>query len=96
MKINPTGGPNFISGNYRSNKIDAYKKSQPVSSNDEATLSADALSFSKVFSEVKKSPVTQSPDELARIADIKAQVKAGIYQVDSDKIAESILGDLYG
>lgn len=96
MKINPTGNTNFISGNYRAGKMDAYKKSQSPASLDEAALSEEAVSFSKIFAQVKDAANTRSAADMERIADIKAKVQDGTYYVDSEDIAESILGDLFG
>ena len=96
MKINPAGGPGYIPGSYRVSHIDAYRKSAGLQKRDEAVLSEEAISFSKVFAEVKQTANIRSSEELTHIAELKAQVEAGTYRIDSDKIAESILGDLYG
>lgn len=94
MKINPMGNAGYISGNNRTGKVDAYKKSQLTPGSDEAVLSEEAVSFSKIFAQAKES--VRSPEDQDRIADIKAQIQAGTYNVDSQDVAESILGDLFG
>lgn len=96
MKINPIGGPDYIQGNSRSRKIDAYRASQLPPSRDEATLSEDAISFSKVFTEAKQAMGPEGTDRPDRVAELKVQVAEGTYHIDSEQIAESILGDLYG
>lgn len=96
MKINSSPALSYIAGTqYNNQKAAAYKKAQG-SGSDELVLSKDALSFSKVYSSVREAAKTRSPEELDRIADIKARVQNGSYRVDSDKIAESLLLSLYG
>lgn len=96
MKINPIGGPGYIPGNNRARKIDAYRASALPPTRDEAALSEDAISFSKVFTEAKQALGAEAESRADRVASLKARVEDGTYRVDSDKIAESILGDLYG
>ena len=96
MKINPTGNPNFIQNSYRAGKVDAYKKSAALPGRDEAALSEEAISFSRVFSEVREAVApARGEAESGRIAALKAQVEAGTYRIDSEKLAESIIGDLF-
>lgn len=96
MKINPVGNIGPINGSQRISKLDLYKNSQSVSRSDRAELSDEAISFSKAFASAKAAAGAESPDKASRIEEIKKQVNDGTYRVDSDKIAESILGDLYG
>lgn len=97
MKINPTGAPNYISGNYRAGKADVYKKSQTMPPSDQASLSDEAISFSKAFARVRQdSAAGRSDQELERIAQITRQVKDGSYNVKADDVAESILANLLG
>lgn len=94
MKINPTGNANFITGNYRPGKVSAYTQTRAASRSDEALLSDEALSFSKVFAQTKEAVKAEESGRAERISEIKAQVQSGTYRVDSDKIADSILGFL--
>ena len=96
MKINPTGTSNYITGARRVGNIgDAYKELSPLSSGDELAVSADALSFSKVFAAVKETNLAASVSLPARVSDIAARISDGSYHVDSEELAASILGDLY-
>jgi negative regulator of flagellin synthesis FlgM len=94
MKINPAGGTGYIGGGYRAAKIGLYKNNIPAMGGDEAQLSSNALSFSKAMASAR-AEASSSADNLARIEEIRQQVQAGTYRVDSDKIADSILGSLY-
>lgn len=96
MKISGPGSPNFISGNYRNAKVNAYTQSQSVSGSDKATLSEEAVTFSKIYSEVKESVNMRSAEDLARIAEIKERVQSGTYNVSSADIADSVIQELYG
>lgn len=92
MKINPTGNINPVQGGYRAGKLEAYGKTQSFFRSDEASLSQEAVVFSKVMSSIRESAESASPEEASRIALIKGQVQTGEYRVGSDKIADSILG----
>lgn len=96
MKINGPGNTNFIADNYRARQIDAYKKSAGVPARDEAALSSEAISFSKVFTEAREALNLRGASDPSRIADIKERVQAGTYRVNSEDIADSILKDLFG
>lgn len=97
MKINPAGIPNYVTGKRRINSFDkAYTKTSGFPSGDELTLSADVLSFSKVFAAVKETYPAASASEPARVSDIASRIADRSYFVDSETIASSILGDMYG
>lgn len=83
---------NLIPGSYRA-KANAYKQSVGLG-RDEAVLSEEALSFSKIFSEFREAAGAANAGQPERVADIRAQLQAGTYKVDSEKIAESLLGIL--
>jgi len=95
MKINPIINPNILR---------SYQAAKPVretnnvaSTRDEVTFSPEALSFSKVLSEVKKESLElRSPEERAHIADIKEAVEKGEYNVSSEDIADRILSSILG
>ena len=95
MKINPTGAPNFIAWKRKLGNIGeaaATSSSFPVS--DELSVSADMLSFAKVFAAVKESNLASSASEPSRVSDIAARIADGSYLVDSKTLASSILGDI--
>ena len=85
MKINPIANPNILRS-YQATRI-SPEKTKINSGRDEVTFSAEALSFSKIMSEIE----FRTPEERARIADITNAVRQGEYRIDSDKIAEKIL-----
>ena len=96
MKINPTGASNYIAGARRTGNIfDAYNVLSDLPSGDELAVSADALSFSKVFAAVKEANLAASASLPSRISDIASQIADGSYHVGSEELAASILGDLY-
>lgn len=97
MKINstPSGNANFINGSYRAAKVSAYKTEQRMPGSDEALLSNEAVSFSRIFAEAREAADVRSPEELFRVADIKQQVQSGTYNVDSGEVADSILGSIF-
>ena len=97
MKINPTGAPNYIAGGRRvCSTYEAQTKDSGFSSGDELTMSADVLSFSRVFAAVKEANLAASASEPTRVSDIASRIADGSYLVDSEAIAASILGDTYG
>lgn len=96
MKINPIGNTGPVSSSYRTNKVSAYMNTQSTMRADEATLSDEAISFSKIFAEAREAASVREEDNAARIAELKQQVQDGTYSVDSGALADSILGDLFG
>jgi len=85
MKINPIANPNILRS-YQATKISPEKK-KVLNGRDEVTFSEEALSFSKVMSEIE----FRTQEEKARIAEITNAVRQGEYRIDSDKIADKIL-----
>jgi anti-sigma28 factor (negative regulator of flagellin synthesis) len=64
----------------------------PSSGMDKTELTDDAKTFSTALKSVKESLETRTPDETARLNQIAAQVKNGIYTVPGYKVAEKIMG----
>ena len=85
MKINPIANPNILRS-YQSAKMAPAKSGVP-SGRDEVTFSKEAISFSKVMTEVE----FRTQEERAHIANIANAVRQGEYKVESDKIADKIL-----
>ena len=85
MKINPIANPNILRS-YQATKI-SPEKTKVLNGRDEVTFSEEALSFSKVMSEIE----FRTQEEKARIAEITNAVRQGEYRIDSDKIADKIL-----
>ena len=89
MKINPIKTPGILR-TYQAAKP-VQEKSKVASGRDEVTFSDEALSFSKAMTKAKGTLEVRTPEEKARIAEIKAAVRQGTYKVDSEKVAEKIL-----
>ena len=94
MKINPIINPNILRSYQATKPVKDATKS--ASSRDEVTFSAEALSFSKALSEAKEAHEMRTPEEKARIAEIKEAVNKGEYHVDSEDIADKILSSIIG
>jgi negative regulator of flagellin synthesis FlgM len=94
MKINPINNPNILRS-YQATKP-VRETSKQTSGRDEVTFSAEALSFSKALTEAKEALELRTPDEKARIAEIKDAVSKGEYRVDSEDIADRILSSIIG
>ena len=89
MKINPIINPDILRTYQTSGS--ARGKTEVASKRDEVTFSDEALSFSRAMTEAKDALELRTPEEKARIADIKTAVRQGTYRVDSGKVAEKIL-----
>lgn len=97
MKINPTGVPNYISGKQRSKYIDF--EASPLSSfptDDAISLSEDAMSFAKVLAAARETYSANAAGSAERVSSLREQIAAGTYRIDSETIAGSIIGELYG
>lgn len=95
MKIGPLSNPNFLSG-YQVNRSVPGRSTSAPGKVDEASFSEEAISFSKLFTELKDTVDARSDEELQRIAELRGQVRGGTYHVDSEDIAESIIADFIG
>ena len=94
MKINPITNPNILRS-YQATKP-VKETTKPASNRDEVTFSAEALSFSKALNEAKEALEFRTPEEKARIDEIKDAVNKGEYKVDSEDIADRILSSVLG
>ena len=95
MKIYPTGAPNYIAWKRKNNSVDkAAVTSSGFPSGDELTMSADVLSFAKIFAAVKEANLASSATEPARVSEIAAQIADGSYLISSEAVASSIFGDM--
>jgi len=92
MRIGPVVGPGVLR-NYQATKPPSANL-RPATGRDEVTFTEEALSFSKVLAEAKNVPGVRTPEELARIEEIKKAVRQGKYWVETDKIVEKILENL--
>ena len=96
MKINGAGAANYVTGARRKGNIgDLYNTLSNSMSGDEIAVSAEAMSFSKVFAAVKEGRSAYHASEPALVTDIASRVADGSYRVDSEDIVSNILGDLY-
>jgi flagellar biosynthesis anti-sigma factor FlgM len=94
MKINPIINPNILRS-YQATKP-SKEATRAVSGRDEVTFSEEALNFSKALSEAKVMHESRTPEEKARIAEIKDAINKGEYRVDSEDIADKILSSILG
>ncbi len=88
MKINYT--PQVIRSvkNYKK-QVSKTASSKPKSmKSDKIEISSSAKQFQVAFSELKKMPEVRE----AKVAELKEQFQNGSYKIDSEKIAEVILG----
>ncbi|MFI2857111.1 flagellar biosynthesis anti-sigma factor FlgM [Paenibacillus sp. JSM ZJ436] len=85
MKINETGrvgGVHAYQRNIESHKQEDTKKTWKK---DELSISAEAMEM------LQAQGKTQDIGRAKKIQDLKAQVDAGTYQVEADKLAERLL-----
>jgi len=95
MKINGINGAGFVQGPGTVNKTNALGKYNAVQSGDELSISEEAVSFSKIYSAAKQDAEVNATDRKQRIETIKEQLQNGMYEVSSEQLADSILGELY-
>ena len=93
MKINPINNQNIIKA-YGKNQVSRTEKKADMGL-DEVNLSPEALSFSKVLSEVREAesriPSLERQEKLDKIAE---KIRTGEYKVDSESVAEKIISDV--
>jgi anti-sigma28 factor (negative regulator of flagellin synthesis) len=89
MKIDPISNQNLLKS-YRAGSAKRFEKFTAAPTQDEAVISEEALTFSKVMAETRSEPV-RTPAEEAHIAEVKEAVRQGAYRIDSYLIAEKIL-----
>ena len=95
MKINGVGGSNFVQGNNRANKVSAHEKYNAISREDKILISDEAISFSRVLSAARQDAEVREADVKSRIETIREQIENGTYNVSSEELAESIIGEIY-
>ena len=90
MKINPI----VVPGVYKTYELTVPKEISNVQNTqrDEVELSGEAKSFASVISAVKNQISERSMEETQRIADVGKAVQSGEYSIDSQDIANRILG----
>ncbi|MDR2530057.1 MAG: flagellar biosynthesis anti-sigma factor FlgM [Oscillospiraceae bacterium] len=90
MKIDPIGKLDYVkSVTPSAPKAAEIKPNRVRGTHDEVAVSAEARTFSKAFG-AAKSALTES-EQSSKIEAVKAQINAGTYFIEADKIAESIL-----
>jgi negative regulator of flagellin synthesis FlgM len=86
-----------IQGNQRMNGINPYQKlNPPIQDKTKGTpsLGKDEVQISTEAKELLQFSKSDGASREARVQDIKTQVQAGTYRVDSDKIAEKMYGQI--
>lgn len=93
MKINPIQNKDYIQNYKVGRHILSEASGVSGSATDKVSFSDEALSFSKVLSDIKEQIQLdqRSPEELTRIADITQKVRSGQYSIDSAAVAEKII-----
>ena len=96
MKIDPSRLHSIGRGNVGRVSGGGIEAARPVreTAGSAATTGADQLALSSRAEEVKaaRAALAEVPEVRAeRVAELKAQVQAGTYRVDPDKVAERIL-----
>lgn len=90
MKINATSSIYPVES-YRTQSMKSATSASARPENDKVVLSTEALSFADAFSAVKASIDVHVTQSAASVENIRAQVAAGTYTVDTDDLASSIL-----
>lgn len=93
MKIQPITNPNILKAYVGAMPLEA--KGKQAGKRDEATLSQEALDFSKAMSNAQESIETRSPEERARIDAVTVAVRQGEYHVPAEAIADRILESVF-
>lgn len=94
MKINPITNPNILR-TYNATKP-TRETGKVEAGRDNVTFSPEALSFSKALTKAKEDLEVRSPEEKARIEEIKELVSKGEYRVSSEDIADRMLSSVLG
>ena len=89
MKIDPILNSNIIRSYQALGPVSSVNK--VVGKRDEATLSKEAISFTKAMNEARGAIESRTPEERARITELANAIKRGEYRISSDKIADKIL-----
>ncbi len=90
MKINSISGNHYVN-KYHANKVSIPEKEKPSAGPDQITFSDEALNYTKTLAGIKDQIELHTPEEKARIADIKSRINQGQYKIDSELVAEKIL-----
>lgn len=94
MKINPLGNSNMINTYNKVAKPPAPEKPfETAAPTDQVTFSQEAMTYSSTISKIKEALEVRSPEETARVEDIKARVQDGTYEIDAEAVAEKIIND---
>lgn len=94
MKINPVFGNLYTDNVKKKNGAQAKEVSGIAENRDEVSISDEALSFSKIFTQAKSTDEVTSPDRAAKLAELTEKVKNGQYDVDNEKLAEKIIATI--
>lgn len=94
MKINSIPPANLVES-YKGKQVQRAESAQQSEEVDRVELSESAQNFASVIADVKDSLEERSIEEKSRIAKVADQVRNGTYKVDSDKVAEKMVGQLF-
>ena len=85
MKINESGRVGAVQSYQRNLETHRQEDTKKSQRKDEVAISAEAMEM------LQAQGRTQETDRAKRIQELKAQVAAGTYQVDADKLADKLL-----
>ena len=91
MKINPLTGQPVVTA-YKAHRI-ICKVNKPVPSADQTPPPQEAAAREAIISKLKKHMEIRTPEELARIEEIRKRIDDGTYHVASDKVAAKIVDE---
>ena len=95
MKINPIQQQEAIQS-YRTNRVVRSNSGANLSKMDEVTFSQEAVSFSKILTEVKTYMEACASTRSVRADEIARLIQSGEYDIESEKVAEKIINDIMG
>jgi flagellar biosynthesis anti-sigma factor FlgM len=96
MKINPLHNPNIIKSYAASRPLKA-QAAKAAPGMDQAVFSDEALSFAKALAEARQTESAAPSSDAARaakVADIKARVENGTYNVSAEDVADRMIEDI--
>jgi len=86
MKVNPIQG---VPTPFSAKRVTGRARTGNAA-RDEVTFSENALEFSKLMQNLREETV-RTPEQQARVDDLKQRIDAGLYSIEADIVAQNIL-----